>query len=85
MYTHKVTAHLPTDLLRRAQEVTGKGVTETLKRRLEELTTADAYRRLRALRGKVRLSVDLEELRRDKPRRAVRPRIARRSPSTRAC
>ena len=72
METQKVTAHLPVELLLRAQQVTGQGVTETLRRGLEELTTADAYRRLRALRGKVKLSIDLEELRRDKPRRRAR-------------
>lgn len=77
MDTQKVTAHLPVDLLQRAQEVTGQGVTETLKRGLEELTTADAYRRLRALRGKVKFSIDLEELRRDKPRRSLQRRAAR--------
>lgn len=77
METHKVTAHLPVDLLRRAQEITGQGVTETLKRGLEELTTAEAYRRLRALRGKVKLSIDLKELRRDKPRRPIRRRSRR--------
>ena len=77
MDTHKITAHLPVDLLRRAQEVTGQGVTETLKRGLEELTTADAYRRLRALRGKLKFSIDLEELRRDKPRRRIQRRPVR--------
>lgn len=74
METQKVTAHLPVELLLRAQQVTGQGVTETLRRGLEELTTADAYRRLRALRGKVKLSINLEELRRDKPRRRLRRR-----------
>jgi hypothetical protein len=77
MDTQKVTAHLPAELLRRAQEMTGKGVTETLKRGLEELTTTEAYRRLRALRGQVQLSINLEELRRDKPRRGTKRRSAR--------
>jgi hypothetical protein len=77
MDTQKVTAHLPAELLRRAQEMTGQGITETLKRALEELTTAEAYRRLRLLRGKVQLSIDLAELRRDKPRRALKRRSAR--------
>jgi len=77
METQKVTAHLPAELLRRAQEMTGKGITETLKRGLEELTTTEAYRRLRALRGRVRLAIDLEELRRDKPRRGMKRRARR--------
>ena len=74
MDTQKVTAHLPAELLRRAQEMTGEGITETLRRGLEELTTTEAFRRLRALRGQVQLSVDLEELRRDKPRRGIKAR-----------
>lgn len=74
MDTQKVTAHLPAELLRRAQEMTGEGITETLKRGLEELTSTEAYRRLRALRGRVKLSLDLEELRRDKPRGAIKRR-----------
>jgi hypothetical protein len=77
MDMQKVTAHLPAELLRRAQEMTGQGITETLKRGLEELTTAEAYRRLRLLRGKVQLSIDLAELRRDKARRALKRRSAR--------
>ena len=75
MDTQKVTAHLPAELLRRAQEMTGQGITETLKRGLEELTSTEAYRRLRALRGRVQLSIDLEELRRDKPRRGIEKRV----------
>ena len=74
MDTQKITAHLPAELLRRAQEMTGEGITETLKRGLEELTAGEAYRRLRALRGEVHLSIDLDELRRDKPRPALRKR-----------
>lgn len=72
METQKVTAHLPVKLLKRAREITGEGLTETLKRALEELTTTDAFRRLRALRGKVKLDIDVDELRRDKPRRRIR-------------
>jgi hypothetical protein len=67
METQKVTAHLPVKLLKRAREITGEGLTETLKRALEELTTTDAFRRLRALRG-----IDVDELRRDKPRQRLR-------------
>lgn len=63
--TQKITAHLPKDLLRRAQQATGKGITGTLREGLELLSAREAGRRLRALRGKVKFSVDLVALRRD--------------------
>lgn len=63
--TQKITAHLPKDLLRRAQRATGKGITDTLREGLELLSAREAGRRLRALRGKVKFSVGLVELRRD--------------------
>jgi len=63
--TQKITAHLPKDLLQRAQRATGKGITDTLREGLELLSAREAGRRLRALRGKVKFSVDLVELRRD--------------------
>ncbi len=64
--TRKVTAHLPADLLTRAQRATGEGITETLRRGLEMVAAAKAANELRRLRGKVRLSIDIEELRRDR-------------------
>jgi Arc/MetJ-type ribon-helix-helix transcriptional regulator len=63
--TQKITAHLPKDLLRRAQQATGKGITETLREGLELLSAREAGRRLRTLRGKVKFSVDLVALRRE--------------------
>lgn len=65
MQNQKITAHLPKELLRRAQQATGKGITETLREGLELLSAREAGRRLRALRGKVKFSVDLVALRRD--------------------
>ena len=65
MQNQKITAHLPKELLRRAQQATGKGITETLREGLELLSAREAGRRLRALRGKVKFSVDLIALRRD--------------------
>jgi hypothetical protein len=64
MEHQKITAHLPKDLLRRAQQATGKGITETLREGLELISAREAGRRLRALRGKVKFSVDLVALRR---------------------
>ena len=65
MENQKITAHLPKDLIRRARRATGKGITETLREGLELLSAREAGRRLRALRGKVKFSVDLMALRRD--------------------
>ena len=64
MENQKITAHLPKDLLRRARRATGKGITETLREGLELLSAREAGRRLRAVRGKVKFSVDLIALRR---------------------
>ena len=64
--TQKVTAHLPSDLLHEAQAVTGKGITETLKIALTQLARTKAYEDLRKMRGKVKFSIDIEELRKDK-------------------
>lgn len=62
----KITAHVPAELLRSAQEATGKGITDTVKEGLEALARSDAYRKLRSLRGKLPLDIDLKELRRDR-------------------
>lgn len=64
--TQKVTAHIPVHLLHEAQEVTGKGITETLKIALTQLAHAGAYEALCKMRGKVKFSIDLKELRKDR-------------------
>ena len=64
--TQKVTAHIPVNLLHEAQSITGKGVTETLKIALAQLARANAYDDLRKMRGKIKFSIDLKELRKDK-------------------
>jgi hypothetical protein len=64
--TQKITAHIPTHLLHDAQEITGKGITETIKAGLEQLTRMQTYENLRHWRGKVKFSINLSELRKDK-------------------
>ena len=64
--TQKVTAHIPVNLLHEAQEVTGKGITETLKIALTQLAHVGTYEALRKMRGQVKFSINLEELRKDK-------------------
>lgn len=66
----KITAFIPADLIESAQQITGEGVSETLREALRRLKRADAYARLRAMQGKVDLEGDsgitLAELREDK-------------------
>jgi hypothetical protein len=57
--TRRVTANLPVELLDAACEVTGEGITETLVRGLAMVRRTAAASRARALRGKLRLDVDL--------------------------
>jgi len=64
--TQKVTVHLDRDLLRRARARTGQGVTATIRHGLELVAAREAYERLRALRGRVTFSLDLEALREDR-------------------
>ena len=59
----RVTANLPGDLLDDAMEVTGKGITETLVTGLDLVRRTRAYRTAMALRGKVKLKIDLDESR----------------------
>lgn len=66
MKTQKVTVHLDPDLLRRAQKRTGQGVSATIRHGLELVAASDVYDKLRALRGKVRFSIDLATLREDR-------------------
>ncbi len=64
--TQKITAHVPVESLRRARAATGRGVTETVRLGLEAVATAKAAEELRRMRGKVRLDLDVAELRRDR-------------------
>jgi hypothetical protein len=63
----KVTVELPADLLRRAQQSSGEGVTATIRRGLELIAAGRAYRDLRRLRGRVSLCIDVDTLREDRP------------------
>jgi hypothetical protein len=64
--SQKITVEVPADLLEQAQRVTGEGITGTVRRGLELVARADAYERLRALRGKLRLASSWRELKRDR-------------------
>jgi len=62
----KITLELSEDLLRKAQQCTGEGVTATVRRGLELLAASTAYTELRKLRGKVKFSITLKQLRNDR-------------------
>lgn len=60
----KVTVNLPAEALARGQAITNKGVTATLVEALDALDRQERRSALRALRGKVRIDLDLEHTRR---------------------
>jgi hypothetical protein len=66
MAIQKITVHVDRDLLRRAQERTGQGVTATIRQGLELVAASEVYDRLHALRGRVTFSIDLKKLREDR-------------------
>lgn len=59
----KITVQVPTHHLKAAQELTGEGVTETVREALRVLAARRAQQQLIALRGKVTFALSLEELR----------------------
>jgi hypothetical protein len=68
-HVKRVTANLPGELLEEAMETTGKGITDTLTEGLELVRRTRAYRKAIALRGALRLEIDLEDSRERRPRR----------------
>ena len=65
--TRKITVEVPEALLEKAREATGEGVTSTIRRGLELVAASRPLDDLRKLRGKVRFTIDLDELRMDRP------------------
>ena len=64
--TKKITIEVPEALLRRAQKVSGEGLTATVRQGLEMLADSVVYDRLLDLKGKVHVQYDIEALRRDR-------------------
>lgn len=62
----KITVHVSDELLARAQKAAHAGITETVRKGLELLAASEAYEAVRKLRGKVKFSIDLRELREDR-------------------
>lgn len=62
----KITVHVKKDLLRRAQRASKVGVSDTVQKALELLAAQDAYDQLLKMEGKLKLSINLDELREDR-------------------
>lgn len=60
----KITVNVPVRVLRAAIRSTGKGITPTIIAGLQGIERRSKRSALRALRGRVRLALDLEETRR---------------------
>lgn len=62
----KITIEVPGDLLDKAQEASGTGITQTVRAGLQLVAASHTYARLRDLRGKVHFSRTIEELKSDR-------------------
>jgi hypothetical protein len=64
--SRKITVEVPLELLERAQEASGAGVTQTVRTGLQLVAASRTYARLRKLRGKVRFSRAAAQLKADR-------------------
>ena len=62
----KITVQVPEGDLEMAQELTGQGVTETVRAGLKKLAEARAQQEFRKLRGTFKFTIDLDKLREDR-------------------
>jgi hypothetical protein len=62
----KITVEVPAKTLESAQAFTGEGVTRTVNEGLKRLASIRAQHELLKLRGKVKFSLSLDELREDR-------------------
>ena len=62
----KITVEVPAALLERAQLAGGTGITQTVRTGLQLVAASQTYARLRQLRGKVRFTRKLAELKADR-------------------
>jgi hypothetical protein len=61
----KITVAVPPELLERAQRASGSDITQTVRTGLQLVAASQTYARLRQLRGKVRFTRTLAELKAD--------------------
>ena len=62
----KITVEVPLELLAKAQRSSGTGLTQTVRTGLQLVAASQTYARLRQLRGTVRFSRTLAELKADR-------------------
>ncbi len=62
----KITVVVPDEPVRRARRASGLGLAPTIRQGLELVAAREAYAGLRALRGKLKLGLDVERLREDR-------------------
>jgi hypothetical protein len=62
----KITVEVPEELLEKAQKAIGAGITQTVRTGLTLVAASQTYAELRKLRGKVRFSRTLAELKADR-------------------
>jgi hypothetical protein len=64
--TRKITVAVPRELLEKAQRASRSGITQTVRTGLRLVAASHAFARLRQLRGKVRFTRTLAELKTDR-------------------
>ena len=62
----KITVEVPAELLKKAQDASGSGITQTVRTGLQLIAASRTYDRLLALRGRVRFSRAASELKVDR-------------------
>ena len=62
----KITVEVPQELLKKAQRASRAGITQTVRTGLQLVAASETYARLRGLRGKVRFSRTLAQLKADR-------------------
>ncbi len=64
--SRKITVEVPGELLEKAQRAGGTGITQTVRTGLQLVAASHAYARLRQLRGRIRFSRTLTEIKGDR-------------------
>jgi hypothetical protein len=62
----KITVEIPAELLEKAQAASGTGITQTVRTGLQLVAASRAYAQLRQMRGKVRFTRSLAQLKADR-------------------
>jgi len=62
----KITVNVPDELLNQALEVTGGGITQTVREGLERIARSHVYEQFAQLRGSSKIELDIASLREDR-------------------